>query len=161
MMEAIAAQVERDAHVVAALELIRGAGIQRTGLVVVLVGIVGLILADIFVVQITHIDVIVVTIVIVIAATDYRWRAWAIVAYDAILIDRIAVGTVYLVYIVYIYFGQFRMHCVSGGSGVGVTGWGQGRVGRMQTVVFLFLEAGWVGLSINLVFDSFCRMQIS
>lgn len=117
MMEAIAAQVERDAHVVAALELIRGAGIQRTGLVVVLVGIVGLILADILVVQITHIDVIVVTIVIVIAATDYRWRAWAIVAYDAILIDRIAVGTVDLVYIVYIYFGQFRMHCVSGGRG--------------------------------------------
>lgn len=96
-MEPVAAQMQRYAHVVAALELTRGARILRVRFVVAIVRIVGLIFGRIVVVQIVDIDVIVVTIVIVIGATDLRRRTRPIVAYDAILVDGIAVGTVDLV----------------------------------------------------------------
>lgn len=87
VMEAIAAQVQRNADVVAALELIRGTRVQCVRLVVAIVRIVWIVFACILGVQAAHVDVIAVPIVIVIDG-----RTGPIVADDALLIDGVAVG---------------------------------------------------------------------
>lgn len=87
MMEAIAAEVQRNADVVAALELIRGTRVQRVRLVVAIVRIVRIIFACILGVQVANVDVIAVPIAVAIDA-----RTGPIVADDAFLIDGVAVG---------------------------------------------------------------------
>lgn len=87
-MEAIAAEVQRNADVVPALELIRGTRVLRVRLVVAIVRIVWIVFACILGMQVLYIDLIAVPNVIAIDG-----RTGPIVAYDAFLIDGVAVGS--------------------------------------------------------------------
>lgn len=111
VMEAIAAQVQRNADVVAALELIRGTRVLRVRLVVAIVRIVWIVFAGILGMQVTDIDVIAVPIVIVIEG-----RTGSIVAYDALLIDGVAVGSdfVWICLQIRMHWGGWVSFCLRG-----------------------------------------------